>query len=139
MKVFTALFAFLLFADKPPERIDWMRLRGLNYKTGRMNADVKAIDGADVRIVGFMVPFDDEDKQTSEFLLVPGLGQCVHTPPPPPNQIVIVKMESGKKADIFWDKPIWVDGKLKVETAKSPYGNVLFSLVATRVEADKGY
>ena len=38
--------------------VQWMRLRGLNYKTGRINADVKALDGALIRIEGYPVPLE---------------------------------------------------------------------------------
>ena len=32
-------------------------------------------------------------KKVTEFLLVPWVGACIHTPPPPPNQIVHVKSD----------------------------------------------
>lgn len=32
---------------------------------------------------------------TTKFLLVPTAGACIHTPPPPANQTVIVELEKG--------------------------------------------
>ena len=53
------------------------------------------IDGAHVRIPGYLLPLELENDEATEFLLVPYQGACIHTPPPPPNQIVHVKLESG--------------------------------------------
>jgi len=117
-----------------PQRIDWIQLRGYNYRTGRINADAKSLDGATVRLVGYMVPFDDDQNRASEFLLVPQFGQCVHVPPPPPNQIVLVKMEGGKTANIVWDKPVGVTGRMQLGDGKSPYGKTLFRMSATLVD-----
>ena len=45
-----------------------------------------------ISIDGFLLPLDIESGKTGEFLLVPWVGACIHTPPPPPNQIVFVTM-----------------------------------------------
>jgi hypothetical protein len=47
--------------------------------------------GKKIRIAGYVVPLDAERMQSSEFLLVPYFGACVHSPPPPANQIILVK------------------------------------------------
>ena len=61
----------------------------------------------------------------------------IHTPPPPPNQIVQVKMTSAKKVKMsFWD-PIWIEGKLQIQTIKSPYGDVGFQLSGVSIEPYK--
>jgi uncharacterized protein len=121
------------------QRVDWVQLRGYNYKTGRINADAKSLHNAKVRLIGYMVPFDDDQNQTTEFLLVPQFGQCVHVPPPPPNQIVLVQMEGGKKVGVSWDKPVTVTGKMLLEEGKSPYGKALYRLVATGVDVGSAY
>ena len=54
---------------------------------------VEELDGEFVRIPGYVVPFDfDSDQSWAEFLFVPYMGACIHTPPPPPNQIVLVRL-----------------------------------------------
>ena len=84
-----------------------------------------------------MVPLEDDSEIVSEFLLVPYVGACVHTPPPPPNQIVQVKMNNTKKVKMsFWD-PVWVEGKLLISTVKSPYGEVGFQLTGMQIEPYK--
>lgn len=135
MKIAVFALAATLLADDPaPKRVDWVQLRGYNYRTGRVNADAKSLDGAVVKLIGFMVPFDDDQSKTSEFLLVPQVGQCIHIPPPPPNQIVLVQMEGGRTANISWDKPVWVTGRMQLGDNKSPYGKTLYRMSATRVD-----
>ena len=52
---------------------------------------VKALDGQLVKLPGYIVPLDvTEEGRVTEFLLVPYYGACIHTPPPPANQIVVV-------------------------------------------------
>lgn len=124
-------------AEEPPTKMDWRMLRELNYRTGKISPSLKALDGKSVRIPGYMVPLEDDSEIVSEFLLVPYVGACIHTPPPPPNQIVQVKMNSQKKVKMsFWD-PVWVQGKLQIATVKSPYGDVGFQLTGIQIEPYK--
>ena len=95
MKRFFCLLLAVLFLSvetaTAPQYVDWAQLRGLNYKTGTIRDDTRALDGVDVKMAGFMVPFeDDQTHEITEFLLVSVAGACVHVPPPPPNQIVLV-------------------------------------------------
>ena len=46
--------------------------------------------GQSVRLPGYVVPLEDLAAGIKEFLLVPYFGACVHSPPPPANQIVHV-------------------------------------------------
>jgi uncharacterized protein len=112
-----------------PPTVDWRMLQGLNYRTGEVSAALRQVDGKRVRIPGFMVPLEDGADGVDEFLLVPYFGACIHTPPPPPNQIVYVRMERGKKVKVnLWD-PIWMEGELRVKEIDSPYGSVGHQLV----------
>ena len=70
---------------------------------------VVELDGQQVRLPGFMVPIDFEGAETSEFLLVPYFGACIHVPPPPSNQIVYVKTVAGYPMKELFD-PVWVTG-----------------------------
>ena len=49
---------------------------------------VDTYDGKRVKIPGFVVPLEGTAELTTEFLLVPFFGACIHVPPPPSNQIV---------------------------------------------------
>ena len=55
------------------------------------NAPVNvALDGKPATLSGFVVPLDATQDGIREFLLVLYFGACIHTPPPPANQIVHV-------------------------------------------------
>ncbi len=71
-----------------------------------------AMDGADVRIPGFLVPLEEAKGQIVEFLLVPYFGACIHTPPPPANQVIHVRASNVAKGLRAMDT-IWVTGKLQ--------------------------
>jgi len=53
---------------------------------------VQDLDGKIVRIPGYVLPTEFSGDKVVEFLLVPYVGACVHTPPPPANQMVHVKV-----------------------------------------------
>jgi Uncharacterized protein conserved in bacteria len=106
----------------------WKTLRGLDYKKGTVTDDLKSYDGTRVKIPGFMVPLEDDAEKVSEFLLVPYVGACIHTPPPPPNQIVHVKMAGNKSIPMYWYDPVWIEGEFKIKSVKSMYGDVAFTL-----------
>lgn len=112
--------------------IDWRLLGEMDYITGHVEGELKALDGKRVKIPGFMVPLEDNLKSVTEFLLVPSPQACIHVPPPPPNQMVYVKM-NGKGAEIPYG-PIWVYGVLKLTTQKSMYGDASFQLEGDYVE-----
>jgi hypothetical protein len=107
-----------------PKTIDWRILRDLNLKTGKRSAELEALNNKMVAIPGFMVPFEDSMGEASEFLLVPSPQACIHVPPPPPNQMIFVKM-IGKPAKMQW-VPIWAIGKFHIQSNDSPYGQVSF-------------
>jgi hypothetical protein len=112
-------------ADSVPV-VDWRMLSGLNFRTGQKTAQLEKLQGKRVRIPGFMVPLEDEADGVTEFLLVPYYGACIHTPPPPPNQIVYVRMKKKVRVDMY--SPIWVEGPLKIQNTDSYYGTVGYQL-----------
>lgn len=140
MKSLALAISMTLAAAPAPStihKLDWKTLRGLNYKTGELTPDLQKANRQTARVPGFMIPLDDDAEMVTEFLLVPFVGACVHTPPPPPNQIVHVKMENSRKTKLsFWD-PVWVQGKFEVATVKSPYGDVSYKLAAQLIEPYK--
>jgi uncharacterized protein len=118
--------------DSPP--IDWRVLAGLDYLSGKATDTLKKLEGRQVRVPGFVVPLDDFQEDGAEFLLVPYYGACVHTPPPPPNQIIFVQMASKKAVKLALFDAVWMHGKLKIATVESPYGTVGFTLDGLKME-----
>ena len=114
--------------------IDWRVLAGLDYATGKSTDTLKKLEGKMVRIPGFVVPLDDFQEEGAEFLLVPYYGACVHTPPPPPNQIVMVGMTGRRSIKLGLFDAVWLSGRLKIASVESPYGTVGYQLEGMKVE-----
>jgi uncharacterized protein len=121
-----------------PVTLDWKTMAALNYRTGEMPPALKRLDGVQVRVPGFMVPLEDWEDQVTEFILVPYFGACIHTPPPPPNQMAHVMMSRSRRVKVnLWD-PVWVIGTLRIESVESPYGAVGYQLAAERIQPYDG-
>ena len=71
--------------------------------------------GQQVRIPGYLLPLEFEGEKVTEFFLVPYVGACIHTPPPPPNQIVHVVTDTPFTTDGDLFTPVWVNGTLRSE------------------------
>lgn len=88
-----------------------------------------------IRMPGFVVPLDAVRNGQREFLLVPYFGACIHTPPPPANQIVLVTPHP----NLNLSKPlesmevIWVEGELKEARTKTASGVSGYALEAIQV------
>lgn len=97
----------------------------------------KELDGAQVKIPGFIVPLDvGKDGLVSEFFLVPYFGACIHVPPPPPNQIVYVRMEKGIALDSIYEA-YWITGKMKVTNKTTRLGAAAYQLAGSKIETYK--
>ena len=91
------------------------------------------LNGQNVRLPGYLLPLEFSGKQVSEFLLVPWVGACIHTPPPPPNQIVHVKPEKPVEIGGMF-APVWVTGQMTTGAIKKS-----LSLVDGSADIDVGY
>ncbi|MEM8773791.1 MAG: DUF3299 domain-containing protein [Pseudomonadota bacterium] len=56
---------------------------------------VTALIGTEIILDGHVLPLIWESDRIIEFLLVPWVGACIHTPAPPPNQIIYVSYPDG--------------------------------------------
>lgn len=92
---------------------------------------VQDLDGKNVRIPGYVLPTEFSGDKVVEFLLVPYVGACVHSPPPPANQMVHVKVDEGFANEGLF-APVWVTGQMT--TAMSTQ-SLSFTDGATEVEA----
>lgn len=113
--------------------VDWRLLGQLDYLTGQGPTELQVLDGQDVRVPGFMVPLEDDQKAVTEFLLVPSPQACIHVPPPPPNQMVLVHMDASKNAKVEFG-PIWIYGKLSLKSKRHMYGESSFTMNGMRIE-----
>ncbi|MDR1677367.1 MAG: DUF3299 domain-containing protein [Deltaproteobacteria bacterium] len=91
------------------------------------------IDSKLIKIPGFVVPLDFEAEKVDEFFLVPFFGACIHVPPPPPNQIIMVRMKKPING-LGVMEVVWVYGKIRQEKVTTDIGNSGYSLTADKVE-----
>ncbi|GAA3953366.1 DUF3299 domain-containing protein [Allohahella marinimesophila] len=84
------------------------------YQAALKSSKFKAeFDGAKVKVPGFIVPIESKDDQTvTTFFLVPYFGACIHTPPPPPNQIIYATFPKGFKLESLYDA-FWLEGTME--------------------------
>jgi len=118
-------------------------VEGLIAKRGEVRAERErraktvdaSLDGKTIRMPGFVLPLEYAGKKVTEFLLVPWVGACIHTPPPPPNQIVHVRMAKGTE---FESKgvysAVWITGVLAAKASKPT-----LNLVDGVADIDVGY
>ncbi|MBC9248750.1 hypothetical protein A9179_00530 [Pseudomonas alcaligenes] len=94
---------------------------------------VAALNGKAIRLGGYPVPLESDAKGRSTlFFLVPYPGACIHVPPPPPNQIVLVRYPQGIALDDIY-APLWVEGPLHIETVSNDLADAAYALDASLV------
>ncbi|WP_027856220.1 DUF3299 domain-containing protein [Marinobacterium jannaschii] len=94
---------------------------------------VAAMDGKMIRIPGFVVPLEGDGQRVTTFFLVPYFGACIHTPPPPSNQIIHVSYEPGTKVENLFDA-VWITGKLRTEDFSHEMGAAGYVMEAYQIE-----
>lgn len=94
---------------------------------------VDALGGAHIKLAGFVVPLEMDGDAVYSFLLVPYYGACIHTPPPPSNQIVFVQTQGGYRMGPM-DEPVYVSGTLMIEAQQSELGSSGYTLYAGNIE-----
>ncbi|MBV1881479.1 MAG: DUF3299 domain-containing protein [Pseudomonadales bacterium] len=96
---------------------------------------VAEMDGKAIRLPGFVVPIEHNDDQTiTQFFLVPYFGACIHMPPPPPNQIVLVNYPQGVKFNSIYE-PIWVSGVVKTSIQQNDLATAAYVMELVQFEA----
>lgn len=99
---------------------------------------VSAMHDREVQIGGYPVPLEtDEQGRYISFFLVPWPGACIHVPPPPPNQIILVDYPQGIAIDDIY-LPLWLTGLLQVDQTSNALADASYRLRAERVQAYQG-
>jgi hypothetical protein len=93
---------------------------------------VPGLAGQKVRIAGYVVPLDGTPQALHEFLLVPYFGACIHTPPPPANQIIHVVASPPAKGFKAMDAA-WVNGTMSLESSDTAMGAAGYRVDAVSV------
>lgn len=120
---------FQMLDDGDPRASAMMKRMREVWDTAPVNT---ALVGQAVRIPGFVVPLEDSKEGLKEFLLVPYFGACIHSPPPPSNQIIDVVPRTPAKGLRSMDA-VWISGTLTQVQTDSYMGAASWRLEAVSV------
>jgi len=122
--------------DFVPKDFEYELLFNPNFQS-QLDAAGKKLDpsleGQTIELAGFMVPIEVKNSEVTQFLLVPEAGQCIHVPPPPLNQTLLVDTTETptKLRDLY--EPVIVSGRLTVGTQSFEIADSGYSLVDVKV------
>ena len=94
---------------------------------------VEALDDRQIRLPGFVVPLDNDASSISEFLLVPYFGACIHVPPPPANQTILVTTPNDLPYEGGLFDTVWVEGRMRVEPFSDELGDAGYRIDEAKV------
>jgi hypothetical protein len=75
-----------------------------------------ALDKSEVTLAGYLIPAPQAADGTYYGYLVPQVGMCSHLPPPPPNELVRVKLKEDPQGQSLY-VPVQVTGLLRAEAS----------------------
>lgn len=88
----------------------------------------------EVSIPGFIVPLDLDEGQVKSFFIVPYYGACLHYPPPPPNQIIYVRLSEFIPLPAM-QKPYLFAGVLKEQLFEDQLATAAWGMEVTAIKA----
>ncbi len=118
------------FKDNDPEAARLLKRMRATWDNAPTN---RALAGAAVKMPGFLVPLEEAPAGLKEFLLVPYFGACIHSPPPPANQIVHVLLQTPVPGLHAMDT-VWVSGTLALVRTDNEMGASGYQMNAVKVE-----
>jgi hypothetical protein len=93
----------------------------------------QSLSGKTIRIPGYVAPLETNGNLVNEFLLVPYYGSCIHTPPPPAHQTVMVNPDKGIPVSSL-HRPVWVVGEIVVDQVVTELALAGYQIKNARVE-----
>ena len=97
----------------------------------------EAFDGKTVRLPGFVLPLDFSAQGVTEFILAPFVGACIHVPPPPANQLVLVQAQKPYAMTDMFD-PVEVTGTFGTLATRTELAEIGYTLEADKVRRYRG-
>ncbi|NOD65835.1 DUF3299 domain-containing protein [Ruegeria sp. HKCCD6109] len=91
-------------------------------------------NGQTVRLPGFIIPIEFESTSVATFILVPFVGACIHVPPPPANQLVLVRSEIPYEGASLFD-PVSVTGTFDVASNSTDLADIGYTIDANKIES----
>lgn len=99
------------------------RLAIMEKREAAASAVNEDLVGTSVRLPGYVLPLQFKDRKAVAFLLVPTVGACIHTPPPPANQVVHVVYPEGIEVNGPFT-PVWITGTMVAQSSVQDVGYV---------------
>jgi len=111
-------------------KLDWKRMGGFHYSEGgELPADVRALDGSNVGVPGFILTLGETDGM-HEFILLESLWGCCFGAVPEVNQTIVVRLAADHSFD-YTAAPVLITGKLEVgEERQAGFVASLYRIVA---------
>ncbi len=91
------------------------------------------LNGAYVKMPGYIIPMEYSGDGVTEFILVPYVGACIHVPPPPANQLVYVTTDRPWPSTSLW-QAVWVTGTMHTKMQSTDLADIGYALDAERME-----
>lgn len=91
-----------------------------------------ALNGKRLRIAGFAIPLERKEGRVTEFLLLPYFGACIHSPPPPANQIIHAVSATPLKGMHSMDA-VWAYGTLSAQHRQTDWGAAGYRLTIDKI------
>lgn len=89
-------------------------------------------NGKTVRMPGYMVPLDFSTEGVTSFILVPYVGACIHVPPPPSNQLVLVDTQTPYEFQGLFE-PVVVTGLFGTAGNTTELAEIGYAMTADQV------
>ncbi len=89
-------------------------------------------NGQTVRLSGFVIPMEYDGTAVKTFMLVPYVGACIHVPPPPANQLVLVTTDRPYESGGLFE-PVTVTGMFGAASNSTQLAEVGYALSADRI------
>lgn len=90
-------------------------------------------NGQTVGLAGFIVPIEFDGAGVTTFILAPFVGACVHVPPPPANQLVLVSTDKPYQITGAFEA-VHVIGTFGAATMRTDLAEIGYTLSADRIE-----
>lgn len=94
-------------------------------------------NGQRIRMPGYIVPLDFDGTGVTAFILVPYVGACIHVPPPPANQLVLVTSETPYQSSGLFEA-VYVTGTFGTLDMSTDLAEIGYKMSADTVEPYSG-
>ena len=91
------------------------------------------LNGVRITLAGYVLPLEVTAEGVLEFVLVPYVGACIHTPPPPPNQLLFVNSSVPWPHGNLWDA-VLVTGVLGAQPLETEVADIGYQMQAEHIE-----